>query len=55
VGDPENETKITAGLINVFNYINFYGAQTSFGAGDCGRVTCAGNPRIAEFALHYQF
>jgi hypothetical protein len=44
-----------AELFNVFNHTNFAGVSTAFGAGNFGRVTSARDPRIAEFALRYQF
>jgi hypothetical protein len=44
-----------AELFNIFNHTNFSGVQTAFGAGNFGQVTSALDPRIAEFALRYQF
>lgn len=44
-----------AELFNAFNLTNFSGVQTAFGAGNFGQVTSALDPRIAEFALRYQF
>ena len=42
-------------LFNIFNHANFSGVQTAFGAGNYGQVTSAYDPRIAEFALRFQF
>lgn len=44
-----------AELFNIFNRANFSGVQTTFGAGNFGRITSARDPRIVEFALRYQF
>jgi len=44
-----------AELFNIFNHTNLANVQTSFGAGNFGDVTSARDPRIAEFALRYQF
>lgn len=44
-----------AELFNIFNHANFSGVQTAYGAGNFGQVTSALDPRIAEFALRYQF
>jgi hypothetical protein len=44
-----------AELFNIFNHSNFSGVQTYFGAGNFGQITSALDPRIAEFALRYQF
>ena len=44
-----------AELFNIFNHTNFSGVSTSFGTGNFGQITSALDPRIAEFALRYQF
>jgi hypothetical protein len=44
-----------AELFNIFNRANFSGVSTAFGSGNFGQVTSALDPRIAEFALRYQF
>ena len=44
-----------AELFNIFNHTNFNNIQNTFGAGNFGQVTSAADPRIAEFALRYQF
>jgi hypothetical protein len=44
-----------AELFNIFNHTNFNGISNTFGAGNYGQVTSAADPRIAEFALRYQF
>jgi hypothetical protein len=44
-----------AELFNIFNHTNFSGVSTTFGASNFGHVTSARDPRIAEFALRYQF
>ena len=44
-----------AELFNIFNHTNFSGVQTAYGAGNFGQITSALDPRIAEFALRYQF
>jgi len=44
-----------AELFNIFNHTNFAALSTSFGAANFGAVTSARDPRIAEFALRYQF
>ena len=44
-----------AELFNIFNIANFSGVSTAFGSGNYGQVTSALDPRIAEFALRYQF
>jgi hypothetical protein len=42
-------------FFNIFNHTNFSGVQTALGAGNFGQVTSAYDPRIAEFALRFQF
>jgi len=44
-----------AELFNIFNHTNFSGVDTTLGSGTYGQVTSARSPRIAEFALRYQF
>jgi hypothetical protein len=44
-----------AELFNIFNHTNFSGVQTAYGAGNFGQITSALDPRIAEFALRYEF
>jgi hypothetical protein len=44
-----------AELFNIFNHTNFAALSTSLGASNFGAVTSARDPRIAEFALRYQF
>ena len=44
-----------AELFNIFNHTNFSGVQTAYGAGNFGSIYSALDPRIAEFALRYQF
>ena len=44
-----------AELFNTFNHTNFSGVSTTYGSGTFGRVTSAASPRVAEFALRYQF
>ena len=44
-----------AELFNIFNHTNFSSVDTTFGSGTYGQVTGAHAPRIAEFALRYQF
>jgi hypothetical protein len=44
-----------AEIFNVFNHTNFAGVSTAVGAGNYGQVTSARDPRIAEFALRYDF
>lgn len=50
-----HEFQFRAELFNIFNHTNFSGVQTAYGAGNFGRITSALDPRIAEFALRYQF
>ncbi len=42
-------------LFNSFNHTNFANVSTAVGAGAYGQVVSARDPRIAEFALRYQF
>jgi hypothetical protein len=42
-------------LFNTFNHTNFNGISTGFGSGNFGQITSARDPRIAEFALRYEF
>ena len=42
-------------LFDIFNHTNFANVSTNFGAGNYGQVTSARDPRIAEFALRYEF
>jgi hypothetical protein len=52
----ENHTvEFRTELFNVFNHPNFTSVSTNYGAGNFGQVTAAADPRIAEFALRYQF
>lgn len=52
----ENNTlQFRAELFNTFNHTNFSGVSTAFGAGNYGQLTSAYDPRIAEFALRFQF
>ena len=44
-----------AELFNIFNHTNFNSVQTAFGASNYGQLTGAADPRIAEFALRYEF
>ena len=47
-----------AELFNTFNHTNFASLPTAalqVGSGSYGQVTTARDPRIAEFALKYQF
>ena len=44
-----------AELFNIFNHTNFSSVDTTFGSGTYGQLTGAHSPRIAEFALRYQF
>lgn len=44
-----------AELFNTFNHPNFVGLSTSYGSSSFGQLTSAADPRIAEFALRYQF
>ncbi len=44
-----------AELFNIFNIANFASLSTGYGASNFGQVTSARDPRIAEFALRYQF
>lgn len=44
-----------AELFNIFNHTNFNAINSTFGSGSYGNVTSAADPRIAEFALRYQF
>lgn len=42
-------------LFNIFNHTNFSAVSAAYGAGSFGNVTSARDPRIAEFALRFQF
>ena len=44
-----------AELFNIFNHPNFNGIDPVLGSGTFGQVISAADPRIAEFALRYQF
>ncbi len=44
-----------AELFNIFNHANFNAISNSYGSSNFGAVTGASDPRIAEFALRYQF
>jgi hypothetical protein len=44
-----------AELFNIFNHPNFNGIDAVLGSGTFGQVVSAADPRIAEFALRYQF
>jgi hypothetical protein len=44
-----------AELFNIFNHTNFRSISTTYGASNFGNATAAADPRIAEFALRYQF
>jgi hypothetical protein len=42
-------------VFNTFNHTNFNGVSTSFGSGNFGQVDSASSPRVAEFALRFEF
>jgi hypothetical protein len=42
-------------LFNIFNHPNFTTLSLNYGTPNFGQVTAAADPRIAEFALRYQF
>jgi hypothetical protein len=44
-----------AELFNAFNHTNFANVGTTFGSGTYGDVISAHDPRIAEFALRYNY
>ena len=44
-----------AEFFNIFNRANFSGVSATLGASNFGQITSALDPRIAEFALRYQF
>lgn len=44
-----------AELFNIFNHANFNAVDAGLGDGTFGQLTGAADPRIAEFALRYQF
>jgi hypothetical protein len=44
-----------AELFNIFNHTNFNGIDPALGSGTFGQVISAADPRIAEFALRYEF
>jgi hypothetical protein len=44
-----------AELFNIFNHANFNGIDPALGSGTFGQVISAADPRIAEFALRYEF
>ena len=44
-----------AELFNIFNHANFNAISRSYGSSNFGAITGASDPRIAEFALRYQF
>jgi hypothetical protein len=42
-------------LFNIFNHPNFTAISLNYGTPNFGQLTAAADPRIAEFALRYQF
>ena len=44
-----------AELFNIFNHSNFNAIDPVLGSGTFGQVVGAADPRIAEFALRYEF
>jgi hypothetical protein len=50
-----HKIEFRAELFNIFNHTNFNSVQTAYGAGNYGALNGAADPRIAEFALRYQF
>jgi hypothetical protein len=42
-------------VFNVLNHVNFNAPVTSLNSGNFGRILTAGDPRIMQFALKYEF
>jgi hypothetical protein len=50
-----HKIEFRAELFNIFNHTNFNAVNTTYGSGVYGQLVGAADPRIAEFALRYEF